>query len=193
KYLLKTWQKNGGAKTNSDTEVLLYLLIEYGTQCLDWLSGFFAFAFYDQENNELLLARDRFGKKPLLCYQQEDHFAFASEMKALLAFDIPRKLDHTVLHQYLQLNYIPQPQSMIQGVWKIKPGHFLRIKNNQIQKEEPYYSIQIQKQNYGYLDYEAAKKELIKKMDAAVQERMIADVPLGAFLSGGIDSSIIVG
>lgn len=193
KYLRKTWQKNGGPRTSSDTEVLLYLLIEYGTRSLEWLSGFFAFAFYDNQNQELLLARDRFGKKPLLCYLQEDFFAFASEMKALLEFDIPRELDITVLHQYLQLNYIPQPQSMIKGVWKLKPGHFLRMKENRIRKEEPYYSTQIRPEAYGNFDYGTAKKELVHRMDIAVQERMISDVPLGAFLSGGIDSSIIVG
>jgi asparagine synthase (glutamine-hydrolysing) len=192
KYLQKTIERIGGLKTTSDTEVLLYLLIEYGTECLNWLSGFFAFALYDSEKNELLLARDRYGKKPLLWYQNDSFFAFASEMKALLEWDIPREIDYTVLYTYLQLNYIPQPQSMICGVEKLKPGHYLKISQNKIQDYQAYYAIHIDTAGYGKYSYEAAQAALIEKMDAAVKERMIADVPLGAFLSGGIDSSIIV-
>jgi asparagine synthase (glutamine-hydrolysing) len=192
RYLQKTIERIGCLKTTSDTEVLLYLLIEYGTECLSWLSGFFAFALYDREKNELLLARDRYGKKPLLWYQSDSFFAFASEMKALLEWDIPREIDYTVLYTYLQLNYIPQPQSMIRGVQKLKPGHYLKISENKIQSYQAYYSIHIDTAGYGTYSYEAAQEALIQKMDAAVKERMIADVPLGAFLSGGIDSSIIV-
>ncbi|HRO41799.1 MAG TPA: asparagine synthase (glutamine-hydrolyzing) [Flavipsychrobacter sp.] len=192
KYLEEIWQQIGGAKTTSDTEVLLYLLIEYGTECLTWLSGFFAFALYDKQTGELLLARDRFGKKPLNYFSDENHFAFASEMKALFELGIPREIDFTVLHQYLQLNYVPQPQSMIKGVEKLKPGHFLKIKNNKIADYKAYYSINIKAEKYNEYSYEEAQQEFVKLMDVSVQERMIADVPLGAFLSGGIDSSIIV-
>lgn len=191
-HLAQTWERIGGAKTTSDTEVLLYLLIEYGTECLNWLSGFFAFAFYDTQRKELLLARDRFGKKPLLYYDCDDYCAFASEMKALFAFDIPREIDWNVLHQYLQLNYVPQPQSMIKGVQKLKPGHYLRISEGKIAAYEAYYSIHIDPVGYNKYSYEEAQSELVTRMDASVRERMIADVPLGAFLSGGIDSSIIV-
>jgi asparagine synthase (glutamine-hydrolysing) len=192
KYLPQTIDRIGGLKTTSDTEVLLYLLIEYGTECLNWLSGFFAFAFYDRQKQELLLARDRYGKKPLVWYQSDSFFAFASEMKALLEWDIPREIDYTVLYTYLQLNYIPQPQSMIRGVQKLKPGHYLKISGNKIETYEAYYKIHIDTASYGKYSYEAAQEKLVKKMDAAVRERMIADVPLGSFLSGGIDSSIIV-
>jgi asparagine synthase (glutamine-hydrolysing) len=126
-YLAAVWTRIGGPKSHSDTEVLLYLLIEHGPACLEWLSGFFAFAFWDTEKGELLIARDRFGKKPLMYYQDDDSIAFASEMKALFEWGIPRRLNYTALHQYLQLNYVPQPQSMIAGVKKLKPGHFMRI------------------------------------------------------------------
>ncbi len=192
KYLQKKWQQIGGAKTSSDTEALLYLLIEYGTECLPWLSGFFAFAFYDREKKELLIARDRYGKKPLLLYTSDDCIAFASEMKALLAWDIPKELDYTVLHQYLQLNYIPQPQSIFKKVTKLKPAHYIKINPAGIEAYKSYYHIRIQKERYENHSYEEAQHLLIEKMDAAVKERMIADVPLGAFLSGGIDSSVIV-
>ena len=191
-YLGPVWERIGGPKSHSDTEVLLYLLIEYGPACLEWLSGFFAFAFWDTEKGELLLARDRFGKKPLLYYDSNDYFAFASEMKALFGWGIPRKLNYTALHQYLQLNYVPQPQSMISGVQKLKPAHYIIIGKDGIAAYKPYYVLRTHPESYGKLSYEAAQQELIKKMDAAVEERLISDVPLGAFLSGGIDSSVIV-
>lgn len=192
KYLAKKWEQIGGAKTSSDTEVLLYLLIEYGTECLAWLSGFFAFAFYDREKSEVMLARDRYGKKPLLFYKSEDCIAFSSEMKALLAWDIPKELNYDVLHQYLQLNYIPQPQSMFKNVNKLKPAHYMKVDRSGIGEYKSYYHIRIQNERYEEYSYEEAQQRLIEKMDDAVKERMIADVPLGAFLSGGIDSSVIV-
>lgn len=191
-YLQATWQSIGRSNISSDTEVLLYLLICYGTACLPWLSGFFAFALYDIKENTLLLARDRFGKKPLLYYSCDDYFAFASEMKALLEWGIPRSLDYSVLHQYLQLNYIPQPQSMLKGVAKLKPAHYMTIDAGGLKEYEAYYKLEIKSAAYQNYTYETAKEELVKLMDASVQERMISDVPLGAFLSGGIDSSVIV-
>lgn len=191
-YLSATWQRIDGPKTTSDTEVLLYLLIEYGPECLSWLSGFFAFALHDKETGDVLLARDRYGKKPLLYHHTEEHFAFSSEMKSLLEWDIPKELDYTVLHQYLQLNYIPQPQSMIKGVKKLKQAHYMRINNDGIKEYAPYYEIKINSGEYAKFTYDSAQEELIKLMDNSVQERMISDVPLGAFLSGGIDSSVIV-
>ncbi|HXS36865.1 MAG TPA: asparagine synthase (glutamine-hydrolyzing) [Flavipsychrobacter sp.] len=191
-YLQPTWQRIGGAKTTSDTEVLLYLLVEYGVSCLEWLSGFFAFAFYDTLTGKLILARDRFGKKPLLYFANEDYVAFSSEMKALLEWNIPKELDFTVLHQYLQLNYIPQPQSIFKGVAKVKPAHYMIFDNNGLQEYQPYYKIKIDSASYKRYTYNEAKDELVKRMDASVKERLISDVPLGAFLSGGIDSSVIV-
>lgn len=192
KYLSKTFAAFGGPKTTSDTEVLLYLLIEHREKCLDWLSGFFAFAFYDREEQRLLLARDRYGKKPLLFYAGDEFIAFASEMKALLAYPIPKAINHTVLHQYLQLNYIPQPQSILQGVQKLKPAHFMWINRSGISTYNSYYQLNVTPSLYKKYTYEEAQERLVRLMDAAVQERMIADVPLGAFLSGGIDSSVVV-
>lgn len=191
-YLTNVWQQNGGPKTTSDTEVLLYLLIEYGVDCLEWLSGFFAFALYDKEEGTLLLARDRYGKKPLNYYATDEQFAFASEMKALLAWGIPKKLNYAALHQYLQMNYIPQPQSMIEGVLKLKQGHYMLVDGGGIKEYKPYYTLDINKKEYKKYTYEQAQEKVVELMDASVQERMISDVPLGAFLSGGIDSSVIV-
>lgn len=191
-YLAKFWKKNGAPKTHSDTEVLLYLLIEYGVACIEWLDGFFAFSFYDKQSGQMILARDPLGKKPLLYHTSNTGLAFSSEMKSLLAWDIPKELDYTVLHQYLQLNYIPQPQSIFKNVTKLQPGHYMIINETGIQEYKPYYKTKCRPENYGTYNYQQAKDQLIAKMDTAVQERMISDVPLGAFLSGGIDSSVIV-
>lgn len=191
-YLQAVWQRVGRPILQSDTEVLLYLLIEYGEQCLAWLSGFFAFAFYDKETNELLVARDRYGKKPLLYYADENGVAFSSEMKSLLEWGIPKELNPLALHQYLQLNYLPPSQSIFKGVKKLAPAHFLKVNKQGIQECRPYYQLTINPSQYGKFTYDQAKELLVEKMDAAVQKRMIADVPLGAFLSGGIDSSVVV-
>jgi asparagine synthase (glutamine-hydrolysing) len=113
-------------------------------------------------------------------------------MKALLQYDIPKELDYTILHQYLQLNYIPQPQSILKGVSKLKQGHYMVCSSKGIECYLPYYEITIDKNSYNKYDYPTAQHKLIEHMDISVQERMISDVPLGAFLSGGIDSSVIV-
>lgn len=192
KYLAEYWQENGAPSSHSDTEVLLHLLIKYGTDCLPWLHGFFAFSFYDKETGKMIVARDPLGKKPFLYHLSPDGFAFSSEMKSLLEWNVPRKLNLNVLHQYLQLNYVPQPQSMIEGVLKLKPGHFMVLGKNGFEKQEAFYKTACRESQYNQYSYADAQAELLNKMDDAVQERMISDVPLGAFLSGGIDSSVIV-
>ncbi len=191
-YLRDVWASLGRQGTDSDTEVLLYLLVHHGPACLPWLDGFFAFAFHDRHTTTTLLARDRYGKKPLLYYAAEGSLAFASEMKALLHWGVPRELDYTALHLYLQLNYVPQPYSMVRGVRKLRPGHYATVSASGAFSEEPYYTLRTRPEAYGRYSYEEAQRELVKRMNTAVQERLIADVPLGAFLSGGIDSSVVV-
>lgn len=191
-YLSDYWKTHGGPSTHSDTEVLLHLLICYSAQCLPWLDGFFAFSFYDRHTGNMLLARDPFGKKPLLLFRHEQYLAFASEMKALLEWNIPRTLNYTALLQYLQLNYIPQPQSMLQGVTKLQPGHYLSANREGQVSTQPYYELKCRPDLYNKYSYEEAQQQLVQRLDNAVQERMISDVPLGAFLSGGIDSSVVV-
>lgn len=183
--------------TSSDTEVLLYLYIKYGKECLEKLNGFFAFAIYDKEQNSLFLARDRYGIKPLLYYFDGSDFIFASEMKALFHFTIDKTIDKVSLFNYLQFNYIPTNSSILTSVSKIKPGHFIYIDDiSTISKieEQEYYHIPfneketIQKNAY---NYDKAKEMLRNLMDNSVQKRLVADVPVGTFLSGGVDSSII--
>ena len=184
-------------KTNSDTEVLLKLYIHFGKNCLDMLNGFFAFAVYDKAENVLFIARDRIGIKPLLIYQDRDKLIFASEMKALMVFGIPQEIDTVSLYQYLQLNYIPAPATILAGVRKLMPGHCLLIKNDQVE-EKQYYKIPFNNDIAGVghaqplQNYEQQQKKLVELLEDSVRKRLIADVPLGAFLSGGIDSSVIV-
>ncbi len=187
-------------QSTSDTEVLLQLYIREGERCLNRLNGFFVFAIYDKQNESLFVARDRFGVKPLLYSIDEDKVLFASEMKALFVFGFPRELDYDSLHQYLQLNYIPAPNTIFKGVKKLMPGHFLKMKGREIEIKRWYGSpltpeggtMQTAPSGAGALSYEKACSQLVELLDGAVQRRMIADVPLGAFLSGGIDSSVIV-
>ncbi|WP_017730249.1 asparagine synthase (glutamine-hydrolyzing) [Nafulsella turpanensis] len=178
--------------SDSDTEVLLKMYIEYGERCLQQLNGFFAFAVYDAQEESLFIARDRMGIKPLLYYQDTDRFLFASEMKALLAFGLSRELDYNTLYLYLQLNYIPAPHSMLKGVHKLMPGQYLRLQKGDISLYS-WYEIPYEPNNLNPegLSYEQQQAKLRELMERSVQRRLLADVPLGAFLSGGIDSSVI--
>jgi len=176
-------------KSTSDTEVLLHLLIKYGSDALEKLNGFFALAFYDQQEDQLLLARDRMGIKPLHFYQDENQLIFGSEMKALLEFPIPRKLNLEALHWYLKLNYLPGNLSMLRGVQKLEPGHFILAKGKELTIKAFW---ELEKSDGIQTDYTSAQSGLIDLMDKSVQSRLMTDVPLGAFLSGGTDSSAVV-
>ncbi len=178
-------------KSKSDTEVLLYLYITEKENCLVQLDGEFAFAIYDKETEELFLARDRYGIKPLYVYTDADNFIFASELKAIMAFEIPKEIDKASLQAYLHLNYIPAPYSIFKNVLKLNAGNFLTINAKKEQVQKTYYSIPYNRELKNIPDYETAKKQLKTLLEHSVQQRMIADVPLGTFLSGGIDSSII--
>jgi len=159
-----------------DTEVLLKLYIKEKEQCLNKLNGFFAFCIYDKAEQTFFLARDRYGIKPLLYLFDEDKLIFASEMKSILHYGIEKDIDYVSLYTYLQLNYIPAPATIFSKVKKLLPGHYLKVSYQKI-KDQSYYEIPYNK-----------LKELLEQ---SVQRRLVADVPLGAFLSGGIDSSVI--
>lgn len=181
-------------ETSSDTEVLLKSYIRYKEKCLDNLNGFFAFAIYDNVEKSVFLARDRMGIKPLLYRKTKDSFLFASEMKAILAYDIPKKIDFDSVHQYFRFNYIPSPNSIFEDVKKLAPGHFMKIQNDGSTEIDSYYSIpkeELATKKYHFNDYDKAKQKLREELEKSVQLRLVSDVPLGTFLSGGIDSSII--
>lgn len=193
--LKKELEKKGATFfSNSDTEVLLKLYIQEKENCLNKLNGFFAFCVYDKQEQSFFLARDRYGVKPLLYLMDEDKFLFASEMKSILAYGIERELDFASLHTYLQLNYIPAPRTIFKNVKKLLPGHWGKIDNRQLTIGN-YYSIPCERDKVerGKISYDDAKEKIKELLESSVQRRLISDVPLGAFLSGGIDSSVVTG
>jgi asparagine synthase (glutamine-hydrolysing) len=180
--------------SHSDTEVLLKLYIHEGERCLEKLNGFFAFCIYDKGEQTFFLARDRYGVKPLLYLFDEDKFIFSSEMKSMLQYGIDKLLDYTSLYTYLQLNYIPAPETIFTNVKKLLPGHFIKLTSQKLSVEKWYHIPYDQQQaESNAISYEDAKEKFSLLLEESVQRRLIADVPLGAFLSGGIDSSVITG
>jgi asparagine synthase (glutamine-hydrolysing) len=176
--------------TESDTEVLLKLLIHEGQAAINKLNGFFAFAFYDASKAELVVARDRYGIKPLYYYQDEDKFIFASELKSILKYGVNKTIDYNSLYTYLQLNYLPAPLSMISGVKKLMPGEMAVVHKKSVQLAS-YYSLSATFDATFKGTYQEAQLQLKERLTNSVQGRLVADVPLGSFLSGGVDSSII--
>ncbi len=177
-------------RTESDTEVLLKLFIRDGASCLHQLNGFFAFCIYDKQEQSFFLARDRFGVKPLYYLHDDDKFLFGSELKAIHAYGINKDLDYDSLYTYLQVNYIPAPDTIFKHVKKLLPGHCLRVKGGHLALQS-YYSIPYQPANLSTVSFESAQGSFRDLLEQAVQRRLVSDVPLGAFLSGGIDSSVI--
>lgn len=173
--------------SESDTEVLLQLLIQEGADCLNKLNGFFAFAFVDIQNNTGILARDRFGEKPLWYYQTQNEIVFASELKALIELGIPKEIDSSSLALLLQFSYIPAPQSIYKGIFKLLPGEMLQFGAEGFQNKT-WYKPSYQDKNS---DLQSASVQLENLLDDAVKIRLQADVPVGCFLSGGVDSSIV--
>ncbi len=178
-------------KSQSDTEVLLELYIAEKENCLQKLDGEFSFAVYDSSTEEFFLSRDRFGIKPLYYFKDADRFVFGSELKALMAFDIPKVIDKNSLQLYFHLNYIPSPHSIFENVKKLDAGSFLLVSKDGKSEQKNYYKIHYPDASKNIPTYEAAQSQLKNLLEASVQQRMISDVPLGAFLSGGIDSSVI--
>jgi asparagine synthase (glutamine-hydrolysing) len=178
--------------TTSDTEVLLKLYILEKEKCLSKLNGFFSFSIYDRQEQSLFVARDRFGVKPLLYVYDEDKFLFASEMKSILKYGLEKNIDYNSLYIYLQLNYIPAPDTIFSNVKKLLPGHYIKVTRQKIEVES-YYEIPYDRERSetNKISYDQAKNTFRQLLDDAVQKRLVADVPLGAFLSGGIDSSVI--
>ncbi len=180
-------------RTQADSEVIVHLYEQHGEACFERLSGMFAIAIWDENAGTLLLARDRFGKKPLTYAQQDGRLYFASEVKAILALPgVRRDLDPQSLHRYLLFQYVPAPHSIYRGFRKLMPGHFVRVRAGEPLTALPraYWELPLPAPFAGtYADAKARLGELLTK---AVEKRLIADVPLGAFLSGGVDSSIVV-
>jgi len=177
--------------TQTDTEVIVHLYEDLGARCVDRLNGMFAFAIWDQRHRKLVLARDRFGKKPLYYFTTQDGLVFASELNALLEHaDCPREIDDIALGQYVALEYVPAPRTIIAGVAKLPRAHVLEWHDGTIALTR-YWELPIGAEEPRRTDAEYVD-EFRRLFTAAVERRLISDVPLGAFLSGGIDSSSIV-
>lgn len=180
--------------SRSDTAVLLRLFEDFGAACLDRLEGMYAFAAFDARTRTLLLARDRLGEKPLLWFESRGRIVFASEWKALAAHpDAPRTLDADALALYLQHRFIPAPRTALQGVHRLPPGCALRFADGRA-VVAPYWSLPtptITGEGGGPRTRAEAAREVARLLDAAVASRRAAEVPVGVFLSGGVDSSAI--
>ncbi|NTS78276.1 asparagine synthase (glutamine-hydrolyzing) [Catenovulum sp. SM1970] len=176
--------------THTDTEVILALYSLEGEKCLDKLNGMFAFAIWDKQDKSLFIARDRMGKKPLYYHFDGQNLFFASELKSLLAVNlIPQIIRTDAVYDFFAYQYIPDPKTIFEDVYKLEPGHFLTLDANGLNKKQ-YWDVTFAHT----LDKseETFKNELTELTKSCTQNRMISDVPLGAFLSGGVDSSGVV-
>lgn len=178
-------------RTHSDTEAIVHAYEEYGTGCVDHLHGMFAFAIWDERERKLFAARDRVGKKPLYYTTTPDGtFVFGSELKTLLQHpSVSRQTDPQALDAYLTLGYVPDPLSIFRGIHKLPPGHYLTFSKGEVRITQYWdfqFSLAETKNENEYLE------DLRQLLDESVRLRLVSDVPLGAFLSGGIDSSTVV-
>lgn len=177
-------------RTESDTEVIVHLYEELGEDCVKRLQGMFAFALWDEQAQKLVLARDHLGQKPLFYSQMDGTFLFASELKAVLqAFSQTPEIDYESLHHYLSLRFIPAPGTMFRGIRKLPPGHYLVFQHGQVRVQQYWQLTFRQKLDLPEAELLAALDE---KLNKTVQSHLVSDVPVGAFLSGGMDSSMIV-
>lgn len=182
-------------RTHSDTEAIVHAYEEYGTACVDHLRGMFAFALWDKRAQKLFIARDRVGKKPLYyTLTRSGTLVFGSELKSLLEHpEVTREINPHALDSYLSFGYVVDPLAIFQNIHKLPPGHFLEFAGGRIGIREYWdftYDAETIDETKSEEDY---LEELRRLLDEAVRVRMIADVPLGAFLSGGVDSSAVVG
>ena len=177
-------------KTQTDTEIIVHAYEEYGDACVTHFNGMFAIALWDVRKRRLFLARDRLGIKPLYYWSGVDKLIFGSELKALLVHpDVPMQVDLTALDLYLTLEYIPAPRTIYEGVLKLLPGHLLVVEKGML-KVTQYWDVPYQPITKSEAECTEILSDLIKE---SVRRQLISDVPLGAFLSGGIDSSTVVG
>ncbi|MHB2025243.1 MAG: asparagine synthase (glutamine-hydrolyzing) [Elusimicrobiota bacterium] len=178
-------------KTQSDTETILALYDDMGKDCVRKLRGMFSFAIWDKKRQRLFIARDRLGKKPLVYADTPGFFAFGSELRSVMVWPgVSSEISPRALDQYLSLQYIPSPETIYASVKKLPPGHTLTLENGAVTIER-YWDLPLGKPPIT-TDVEEAKRIIVDKLRESVKLRMISEVPLGAFLSGGIDSSVIV-
>ena len=177
-------------KSHTDTEVILALYAREGTQCLGKLNGMFAFALWDKTKQELFIARDRLGKKPLYYFSHNGRFAFGSEIKAILALEnIPREIRLDAVYDFFAYQYVPDPKSIFKHIHKLPPAHYLLLNKDGFSISE-YWDLSFK--NTSRDSEETHKAQLKGLLEKVTKQRMVSDVPLGSFLSGGVDSSGVV-
>ena len=189
--LQRTLQRHGHSfRTQSDTEVILHAYEEYGDECVKHLRGMFAFALWDRTRQRLLAARDRFGKKPLHYYWDGHRLIFGSEMKSILQAEVAREVNPCALDDYLAYSYVPSPTTIFKGILKVPPAHLLIYQDGHLSTQR-YWDLPF---TPTCQDDEATAIERTRALlQDAVHVRLMSEVPLGAFLSGGVDSSLVVG
>jgi asparagine synthase (glutamine-hydrolysing) len=178
--------------SKTDTEVIIYLYHKYGEECVQYLRGMFAFAIWDERKQRIFLARDRLGQKPLYYYCDGRRLVFGSELKCLLEDPtIPKEIDHEALYDYFMYLYVPAPKTIYKNIYQLPPAHYMVCTREGIQTVQEYWDVSFaQAEEEKDEDYYCER--LIEELREACQIRLISDVPLGAFLSGGIDSSGVV-
>ena len=176
-------------RSRTDTEVIVHAYEEYGPTCVQRFNGMFAFAIWDQNRRELFLARDRLGIKPLYYYWDQTQLIFASEIKSILqAPDVEREVNPQAVYHYIGYEFVPAPDTMFQHIHKLPPGHYLRLKDGQITVQS-YWDLTFCDGGRTASDYAEEMRQLLTE---SVRKRLMSDVPLGVFLSGGLDSSTLV-
>jgi asparagine synthase (glutamine-hydrolysing) len=177
-------------ETNTDTEILPHLYEEHGLDLLEHLNGMFAFALWDKRRKKLFIARDRFGEKPLYYGTFDGQLIFASELKVLLAHpSVKTEIDTDALRRYLSFDYVPAPFSIYKNIYKLPAAHFLTVEKGEV-KVQRYWNLKFHK-NGNTPSFEEASRQLRELLSDAVKMRLVADVPLGVLLSGGVDSSTV--
>ncbi|MBC7947568.1 MAG: asparagine synthase (glutamine-hydrolyzing) [Chitinophagaceae bacterium] len=178
-------------RTHSDTEVILENFARFGPSSFEWFNGMFALAIWDSQDQKLYACRDRIGIKPFYYYSNGGEFVFASELKSLQAILPKQELNYSAITNYLYLGYIPQTQTIYTSCHKLLPGHYTVVGKNGIEEIKPFWQLENHIRKEVISDEAKAKTQLKDLMEDAVQKCMISDVPLGIFLSGGVDSSIV--
>jgi asparagine synthase (glutamine-hydrolysing) len=185
-------QKGHVFRSRSDTEVIVHAYEEYGVDCIRHLRGMFGFALWDRNRRQLLLVRDRIGIKPLYYYLKDGKLIFASEIKAILKDPhVPRRVNHQALYDYLGFEFVPAPETMFRDIYKIPAGHYLLWRDGQAEVRE-YWDLRFEPGPLASRNPEDAAREVMDLLDQCVKSHLISDVPLGVFLSGGLDSSSLV-
>jgi asparagine synthase (glutamine-hydrolysing) len=179
-------------RSNCDTETVLHAFLEWDTACFSKMRGMFAAALWTESRKRLVLMRDRLGIKPLYYYRHGDDVFFGSELKAILEHpEVPRKMDREALDSYLAVNYVPGPHTLIEGIRKLRPGHFLEWRNGKLWIE-PWWKPAASASETRRWSMDSAKEELDRLLRESVREHLVSDVPLGIWASGGLDSSTIL-